>query len=137
MQVHNIWGIGDFTKMPPFNRIGMMGHGASSPNNPIFLNHHAMVDCILEEWLQQNPEATYPESNEIPNGHRANDYLIPFIPLYTNSDMFKTADNFGYSCSLSQPDSSSLSNILSASLLAVHNWPLRMQLPPLASFSLK
>ena len=97
-----------------------MGDVASSANDPIFLNHHAMVDCILEEWLQQNPEATYPESNEIRIGHKANDYLVPFIPLYTNNQMFKTADNFGYSCTLSQLDSSSSSNICYASLLAVH-----------------
>ena len=124
MQVHIILGSGDITTFLPFNRTGVMGDVASSPNDPIFLNHHAMIDCILEEWLQQNPEATYPESNEIPNGHRANDYLVSFIPLYTNSDMFKTADNFGYSCSLSQPDSSSISNIYSASLLPVHGFLL-------------
>ena len=55
MQVHVILGSGDITTFLPFNRTGVMGDVASSPNDPIFLNHHAMVDCILEEWLQQNP----------------------------------------------------------------------------------
>ena len=119
VQVHNILGIGDFTTNLPFDRIGVMGDVASSPNDPIFLNHHAMVDCILEEWLQQNPEATYPESDLIRNGHRGDDYIVPFIPLYTHSQMFKTADNLGYSCTLSglDIDSSAVSQVSFVSLL--------------------
>ena len=76
-----------------------MGDVASSSNDPIFINHHTMVDCILEEWLQKNKgKHNYPISDEIPDGHRANDYIIPFIPLYTHSQMLKTADNLGYKC---------------------------------------
>ena len=49
---------------------------AASPNDPAFVNHHGMVDCILEEWLQKNKNAMYPTSDEIREGHRANDYIV-------------------------------------------------------------
>ena len=76
-----------------------MGDVAASPNDPIFINHHARIDCILEEWLQKNKgKPNYPISGEIHEGHRVNDYIVPFIPLYTHGQMFKTAENFGYRC---------------------------------------
>ena len=82
-----------------------MGDVAASANDPIFVNHHAMVDCILEKWLQNHRTATYPNQGTIRSGHRRNDYIVPFIPLYMHNTMFKTADNFGYSCNI--PDSQS------------------------------
>ena len=82
-----------------------MGDIAASSNDPLYFNHQSMVDCILEAWLQQNPRQMYPESDEIRDGHKANDYIVPFIPLYTHKQMFKTADNFGYSCTLEGLDS--------------------------------
>ena len=82
---------------------GVMADVAASPNDPLFVNHHTTVDCILEEWLQHNPNARYPDNvprnNEI-KGHQKNEYIVPFFPLFKHSDMFKTADNFGYSCNL-------------------------------------
>ena len=80
-----------------------MADVAASSGDPIFINHHAMVDCILEKWLQKNKNAQYPQDiiNPIPQGHKENDYLVPFYPLVTHGEMFKTADNFGYSCNLS------------------------------------
>ena len=76
-----------------------MADVAASANDPIFLNHHAMVDCIYEIWLQKNLlNAPYPISSEIPKGHRYDDYIVPFFPLYKHRDMFSTADKFGYKC---------------------------------------
>ena len=76
-----------------------MADVAASANDPIFLNHHAMVDCIFEEWLKINDNAEYPDP--VPNpGHRKNDYIVPFFPLYKHEDMFKRAENFGYQCSI-------------------------------------
>ena len=87
-----------------------MADVAASANDPIFLNHHAMVDCIFETWLQKNPNARYPEDDEmIPNGHRHQDYIVPFFPLYKHSNMFSTADKFGYQCTID--DQSSKNNI--------------------------
>ena len=83
---------------------------AASPNDPAFVNHHGMVDCILEEWLQKNKDAIYPMSDEIREGHRANDYIVPFMPLHMHKDVFKTAENFGYSCSLPPDDDEDSSN---------------------------
>ena len=102
MQGHIILGIGDLRSGPsiPFEKVGVMSCVAASPNDPAFINHHGMVDCILEEWLQRNKDKPYPTSDEIREGHRADDYIVPIMPLYMQRDMYKTADNFGYSCSL-------------------------------------
>ena len=77
-----------------------MADVAASANDPIFLNHHAMVDCIFETWLQKNPNSQYPISDDIPKGHRYDDYIVPFFPLYKHRDMFSTADKFGYHCKI-------------------------------------
>ena len=70
---------------------------AASPNDPIFFNHHGKIDFILEEWLVKNKDRlSYPSSDKIRKGYRGTDYIVPFIPLFTHEDMFKTADNFGY-----------------------------------------
>ena len=82
------------------NNRGVMAHVAASPNDPIFINHHAMIDCIFEQWLKNNRQATYPKDVG-KDGHRRDDYIVPFIPAFSHKDMFKTADNFGYSCDLS------------------------------------
>ena len=50
-QVHIIVGIGDFMSDLVKNESGVMADVAASPNDPIFINHHTMIDCILEEWL--------------------------------------------------------------------------------------
>ena len=71
---------------------------AASPDDPMFINHHTMVDCILEEWLQGHPGADYP--TEQIEKHQKNGYIVLFYLLFKHKDMFKTADNFGYSCNL-------------------------------------
>ena len=75
-----------------------MGDVAASPNDPIFFFHHTTIDCLLEAWLKENPNNKYPDSNVL--GHRRDDYIVPFIPLYTHEDMFKTAENLGYDCTI-------------------------------------
>ncbi|CAI8029359.1 Tyrosinase [Geodia barretti] len=97
--VHILLGVGDVKDPPPFEYQGVMACVAASPNDPVFINHHANIDCILEKWLWENPNTPYPQCYKIRQGHRGNDYIVPFIPLYTHEDMFKTADNFGYECS--------------------------------------
>ena len=92
------------------NKSGVMGDVAASANDPIFLNHHAMVDCIFETWLRMNPNSQYPVHDEIPRGHRQEDYIVPFFPLYKHSDMFSTADKFGYKCTIKSEQSNKPSN---------------------------
>ena len=107
IQVHIILGIAHFNSGLQSNdsKSGVMADVAASSGDPIFINHHAMVDCILEEWLQRNyTNAQYPQNERIPQGHKESDYLVPFFPLITHGEMFKTADNFGYSCRLDQPN---------------------------------
>ena len=98
LQVHLILGLGDKYGPDDFRLQGAMSCVAASPNDPIFINHHGKIDFILEEWLVKNKDRlSYPLSDEIREGHRGKDgYIVPFIPLYTHEDMFKTADNFGY-----------------------------------------
>ena len=102
-----------------------MADVAASPNDPIFINHHTMIDYILEMWLQMHKEnSDYPTSDEIHAGHKANDYIVPLIPLYTHSQMFKTADNFGYEYSgASDPGTVYLTSLLGAllSILVIGN----------------
>ena len=101
MQVHIILGLGYFGSEAFNNPLisGVMADVAASANDPIFLNHHAMVDCIFEIWLQKNLlNAPYPISSEITKGHRYDDYIVPFFPLYKHRDMFSTAEKFGYKC---------------------------------------
>ena len=95
----------------PFQRTGVIAFVDSSPNDPVFLNHHTMVDCIIEEWLQRYGDSiSYPHSSGIREGHRAWDYTMPFIELFMQKDMLKTADNFGYSCYLPKKADSTLYN---------------------------
>ena len=83
---------------------GTMGNVAGSPNDPIFFNHHTMIDCLLERWLERQPTLNYPElpgqQKSAFAGHGPGDCLVPFIPLYTNNDMFKLSTEFGYTCDL-------------------------------------
>ena len=97
-----------------------MGDVAASANDPVFVNHHVMVDCILEEWLLRNEDnLVYPESDEIREGHRADDYIVPFFPLYTQKDMLRTATHFGYSCSLTRSSGISSAYIAVYTLLVL------------------
>ena len=77
-----------------------MSDVAASPNDPAFIVHHTMVDCVFDEWLKNHPNAEYSDVPWTKRGHQAHSYMIPFFPLYTNADMFKQAYNFGYFCNL-------------------------------------
>ena len=79
-----------------------MGDPVASPNDPVFIIHHTMIDCMFDEWLKHHPDEEYPD---VPltlstKGHQPHGFMIPFFPLYTNADMFKLANNFGYYCNL-------------------------------------
>lgn len=83
---------------------------AASPNDPLFIVHHTMIDCVLEEWLKLHVDAEYPTSPMVRDGHRRDDYIRGFFPLYTNVELFERTEEFGYSCnlaSLTQPSVSS------------------------------
>ena len=82
---------------------GTMADVAASPNDPVFINHHTMIDCLFEQWLQKYPtKVTYDGPNQERRyaGHSSNDCIVPFIPLFTHEQMFKRASDFGYSCNL-------------------------------------
>ena len=103
MQVHIILGLGNLPDNcesdQPTPTEGAMADIRASPNDPVFINHHAMIDLIFEMWLQDHPGASYegPPTNSKFPGHAAGDCAVPFIPVYTHSQIFKLAGNFGYS----------------------------------------
>ena len=67
-------------------------------NDPIFHLHHCNVDRIFETWLRRQGKRSsfVPESRVAHPGHNGIDYLVPFFPLKTNSDMYKGSRYFGY-----------------------------------------
>ena len=101
-QVHFLLGLGSVDETFPFNLRGSFDDVAGSPNDPIFFSHHTFVDCVLQEYLKRHPNTEYPVHPQIRDGHRANDYIRTFFPLYTNQELFtKNTEKFGYYCSLS------------------------------------
>ena len=96
---------------------------AASPNDPVFISHHANIDCILEKWLQKNGGSydypNYPISNEIRPGHRVTDYIVPFIPVHTHKGMSLTSDRHGYECFTTTPNNSQTCSTQAYTLLVV------------------
>ena len=128
MQIHVIGGTGDIASAALLhpNQTGSILEVTSSPNDPLFILHHTMVDCVFEEWLKRHPDGEYPDSPDVPQGHLRDGYMVPYFPLFTNNDMFKRAENFGYSCSLSDIDSQ-------ANTLFPFTWPVIMAVGLLAA----
>ena len=89
-----------------------MANVAGSPNDPMFFNHHTMIDCLFQLWLDRHPNQRYPSQQVSPEfaGHGPDDCLVPFIPPYTNNYMFKNSIEFGYRCGLTWEDLSSSSS---------------------------
>ena len=83
---------------------GTIGEIPIAANDPVFINHHTMIDCLFEQWLTSHTNRTnmYPASLDAQfAGHAANDCIVPFIPLYTHEEVFlKSADDYGYRCDL-------------------------------------
>ena len=77
---------------------GHMRDVATASNDPIFFLHHANIDRIFEAWLRKfngNLPPYLPMTGEHP-GHNFNDTLVPFFPLKTNGDMYKTSTQLGF-----------------------------------------
>ena len=73
VQIHIVVGIGDLatgTKIP-FKDAGPFAFVSFSPNDPIFPNHHTMVDCLFEQWLQRYKDSVTYDSPLIRDDHRA------------------------------------------------------------------
>ena len=121
IQGHIGVGQGDFTTNLAPHEKGTIEDVAASPNDPLFILHHTMVDCVFEEWLKRHPDGEYPSTMDVPQGHLRDGYMVPFFPLYTNNDMFKGAENFGYSCILSDlEDSHAIATLTSLT------WPIAL-----------
>ena len=72
-----------------------------SPNDPLFILLHLMIDCILQEWSKLHPDSGYPvHPLLVRDGHRKDDYMRTFFPLVTNGQAFAPAEEFGYYCEL-------------------------------------
>ena len=100
-QVHLLIGQGSVNETLSFDLRGAFNVVAGSPNDLLFFPHHLKVDCVLEEYFKRHRNTEYPVHPQIRDGHRANDYIRTFFPLYTNQKLFtKNTEKFGYYCSL-------------------------------------
>ena len=81
--------------------IYLSGHMRDVPtasNDPIFFLHHTNVDRQFEAWLRKyngNLPDYLPITGGHP-GHNRDDYLVPFLPLRTNADMYKISSELGF-----------------------------------------
>ena len=99
-QVHYLPGIGFGEPRIPAELQGAMFDFGGSPNDPLFILHHLMLDCLLQEWSKLHPNSGYPVHPEVRDGHRKDDYLRTFFPLITNEEVFANPEEFGYYCQL-------------------------------------
>ena len=98
---------------------GTMINPQLAVNDPVFINHHTMIDCLLDQWLTSHPDRQYPTALQSQfAGHAAGDCVVPFVPLYNHGDVFsKSADDFGYSCDLRSFISSGVRAVSSFAML--------------------
>ena len=79
---------------------GHMRDVATAANDPIFFLHHVNIDRIFEAWrrnINGNLFDYLPSSAPSQHpGHNFNDTLVPFFPLKTNRDMYKTSTQLGF-----------------------------------------
>jgi hypothetical protein len=101
---HFLLGPGSTDFSVPPEKIGSFGDIAASPNDPVFVLHHLMLDCILEEWMERHPGSGYPVHPDIRDGHRKDDYIRTYFPLITNGEVFESTQEFGYYCQLPDLD---------------------------------
>ena len=122
-QVHIILGLGTVDNLNgPDPVISGTMVDIASPNDPVFINHHTMVDSIFEQWLRRYPDGEYggPSNDRKFAGHSSGDCIVPFMPLYTHMDMFKRAEDFGYSYDFLPPRSGEYYVIDLLYLISVH-----------------
>ena len=98
--MHYLPGIGFGEPRIPAELQGAMFDFGGSPNDPLFILHHLMLDCLLQEWAKLHPNSGYPVHPEVRDGHRKDDYLRTFFPLITNGEVFANPEEFGYYCQL-------------------------------------
>ena len=97
-------GFGGAAPLPPHLQGSMIDFG-SAPNDPLFILHHTMVDCVLEEWSRRHPTSGYPASSLVRDGHKKDDYIRTVFPPTTNGEVFTDPREFGYYCQLANLDS--------------------------------
>ena len=99
MQLHFLAGQGSAEHIPPDDQGAFFDVGGS-PNDPLFILHHMMLDCILAEWNKRHPTSGYPVDPLVRDGHRKDDYIRTYFPLITNGEAFASTEDFGYYCQL-------------------------------------
>ena len=64
----------------------------------LFITTPCMIDLIFKMGLQKYSSASYggPPSNSKFASHAARDCVVPFMPVFTHSQAFQRAENFGY-----------------------------------------
>ncbi|XP_059499247.1 tyrosinase-like [Stegostoma tigrinum] len=77
---------------------GTISQVPAASNDPIFMLHHAFIDKIVEDYLRADRRrlTMYPTHQRVPLGHRADDYMVPYLPLVRNIEYFTYTINLGY-----------------------------------------
>ncbi|XP_072889400.1 tyrosinase-like [Hemitrygon akajei] len=80
---------------------GTISKVAVASNDPIFLLHHAFIDKIWEDWLRAHPDRfhMYPLHGLVPEGHRWDSYMVPYLPPVRIIDYYKASVHLGYTYS--------------------------------------
>ena len=68
-----------------------LGNVAGSPNDLLlFFNHHTMINCLFQPWLEHQPSTLcilYSLANNFPlhlyTGHGPQHCMVPFFPPHT------------------------------------------------------
>lgn len=92
-------GVGMHNRVHQFIN-GMMDSVYLATADPLFFPLHAFSDEICQMWIDKETKNgrkfIYPTNPIIPEGHRNNDYAMPFLPLWSNKEALISTQQFGY-----------------------------------------
>ena len=99
----------------PANKTSVIIDVAASPNDPLFIVHHPMIDCIFEEWLKMTSQCRVSHCYRCTS--RSSTIWL-YCSILSTLHAQWCAENFGYSCSLSD-----LQESFATTSMKIITWP--------------